>query len=124
MFEARRGALGARLGAIGDLTYSSYLLHFPLMVLVALGLRTAGRSFDLMLTIPGLLGYFAVLAPLSLVCHRRFERPLQRWLRNRLNSEARSGADLHAPRPAPSPAHADVAHVDSTVSGFPSHSSL
>ncbi|MEB0045819.1 MULTISPECIES: acyltransferase [unclassified Pseudomonas] len=76
--------LARRLAWLGDISYASYLLHFPLQIVAAL---LADKFF------PGrsvfyqpwtLLLFFAVLITASLVCHRGFERPLQRWLRQPL----------------------------------------
>lgn len=70
-----------RLAWLGDISYASYLLHFPLQIIAAL---LADKFF------PGravfyqpwtLLLYFAVLISVSLMCHRWFERPMQQWLR-------------------------------------------
>ncbi len=93
LFETRRGGVSARLQTIGDLSYSSYLLHFPLMVIVAFSLSAMHQSPDVMLGLPALAGFFAVLVPLSLVCHHKFERPMQSWLRSQLMPPARSAED-------------------------------
>jgi peptidoglycan/LPS O-acetylase OafA/YrhL len=70
-----------RLAWLGDISYASYLLHFPLQIIAALLADTffAGRSvFYQPWT---LLLFFAVLIGASLICHRWFERPMQQWLR-------------------------------------------
>lgn len=76
------GAAGRAAGVLGNLTYSSYLLHFPLQVGIALACGAAGMAVPwqsrwLWL---GFMGGTLVLAHL---CYRRFELPAQRWLRRR-----------------------------------------
>jgi peptidoglycan/LPS O-acetylase OafA/YrhL len=73
--------IARRLAWLGDISYASYLLHFPLQIIAALLADKffAGRSvFYQPWT---LLLFFAVLISVSLICHRWFERPMQQWLR-------------------------------------------
>lgn len=84
LVECRRGSLGKRLAFLGHISYSAYLLHFPLqLAFVLVGPRFAPGSafYD---TPASLLIYFALLIPLSLACYRHFERPAQSFLRARL----------------------------------------
>jgi peptidoglycan/LPS O-acetylase OafA/YrhL len=79
--ETWRGSLGKRLGFLGEISYSSYLLHFPLQLafaLVAAAWSLERAFFQSPLTL-GL--FFAVLIALSLVSYRWFEAPAQRALR-------------------------------------------
>jgi peptidoglycan/LPS O-acetylase OafA/YrhL len=85
--------LARRLAWLGDISYASYLLHFPLQICAAL---LADKFF------PGrnvfyqpwtLLLFFALLIAASLVCHRWFERPMQRWLRAQ-RRERQAGAEM------------------------------
>ncbi|HYX63347.1 MAG TPA: acyltransferase [Burkholderiales bacterium] len=65
----------AALRFLGDISYSVYLLHFPLQVIF--------NQFDLDFDAPWVLGlFFALLIPLSAASHYGFEMPAQRWLRN------------------------------------------
>lgn len=68
---------------IGDLSYSSYLLHFPLQIIFALTVDALGHSRDLFYSPWMLLLFMSVLVPLSLASHRWFEVPVQRALRTR-----------------------------------------
>lgn len=84
LWEARRGSLGRRLSFLGDISYSTYLLHFPLqMVFLAVVYAiTGGNAF---FSSPWSLAlFFATLIPLSLLSYRCFERPWQSFLRKRL----------------------------------------
>jgi peptidoglycan/LPS O-acetylase OafA/YrhL len=71
------------LEAAGNMTYSSYLLHFPIQLLVALGFAIAGRAlpvydgafFAFYVGVTLLASYFA---------YRWFEAPAQSLLRKRL----------------------------------------
>lgn len=78
-----RGAAPARLLAtLGNLTYSSYLLHFPLQVAIALACAALGRAIPLYSR--GLfLGFVGGAFGLAYVSYRYFERPAQDALRRR-----------------------------------------
>lgn len=73
-----------RFAWLGDISYASYLLHFPLQIIAALladkflpGRGVFYQAWTLVL-------FFAVLIGTSLLCHHAFERPVQRWLRQRV----------------------------------------
>ena len=84
LLESARGTLGKRAAFLGDISYSSYLLHFPLL----LTLNGLARSFGWDRTafyLPGpLLLFLAALLALAWCCHRWFELPAQAYLRSHL----------------------------------------
>ena len=82
--EYRVGPVGKSVSFLGDISYSSYLLHFPLQLLIVV--LTAQFNIDHALYYSGwaMAGFFVVLLTLSLVSHRYFEIPMQRFLRKRL----------------------------------------
>ena len=66
--------------AAGNLTYSSYLLHFPLQLLVAIGVAASGIALPL--TSPlFLLAYLGGTLAVAALSYRLFEVPVQRRLR-------------------------------------------
>lgn len=74
------------LAVIGDISYSSYLLHFSLQILFALTVDHFGAPRSLFYS-PWMLGLFmAVLIPASYACHRWFEMPMQRSIRSGFNN--------------------------------------
>ena len=78
-------ALAHKFSWLGDLSYASYLLHFPLQLTFALVTTGLGISNAFYLSPWALLLFFSILIPLSLGVHHGFEMPAQRWLRKRLN---------------------------------------
>ncbi len=74
-----------RFGVIGDVSYSSYLLHFPLQILFAMAFDALGYNREIFYNTWMLLLFIAVLIPLSFASHRLYEVPLQHWLRRRFN---------------------------------------
>jgi peptidoglycan/LPS O-acetylase OafA/YrhL len=66
---------------LGEISYSSYLLHFPLQLLFALAV--AHGQLPIAVRDSGLFSliYFGLLIVLSLVVFRKFELPMQRLLR-------------------------------------------
>jgi peptidoglycan/LPS O-acetylase OafA/YrhL len=84
LVELHHGVQLRRLAWIGDTTYATYLLHFPLQITVML-IATSGLLGDRLHTQPWLLPtFFAVLLPLAWAVHRWFERPMQDRLRHAL----------------------------------------
>jgi len=80
---------GKRTRLIGDISYSIYLLHFPLqlsiILLVMSGLIHA--EFDKPMTF---IAFFGVVIVVSALSYYRFELPAQRWIRKRYSGR-RSG---------------------------------
>lgn len=96
IIEINDAAIARRIRWIGDITYSSYLLHFPLQLLFVIALFGLGFDvtvFDSALT---LIAFIAILLILSLLAYHHFERPAQRSLRALLMPLASS-------QPAPAP---------------------
>lgn len=90
LIEKVRGSFGARLSFLGDISYSSYLLHFPLqmlLALVAIGLGLGPNFFANPLT---MILFFVVLIGVSQASYHLFEMPAQRKLRERLLRNAPS----------------------------------
>jgi peptidoglycan/LPS O-acetylase OafA/YrhL len=93
LIETRRGSLGKRWSFIGDISYSSYLLHFPLQLTVALAVEKWSIRQDLFYSPYFMLAFFVMLISLSLVSNRYFEVPMQHFLRLRWHGK---GADVAA----------------------------
>lgn len=74
--------VASRFAFIGNLSYSSYLLHFPLQLAFALAVDFADLPRSVFLSSKMLSLFFIVLVPLCLICHRYFEAPLQRSIRD------------------------------------------
>ena len=82
--ETRHRGFGRRYAFLGNLSYSSYLLHFPLQMLTMGLLIQAGATQEVLSSPILLLLFFAVLVAVSLASHKYFEAPAQRYLRNTL----------------------------------------
>ena len=91
LLETRWAGLGRRLAPLGDISYSSYLVHFPLQMLfygVAVAMHREATFFR---TDASLLLFMSALIGLSFASHHWLERPAQRALRARLLAGARTG---------------------------------
>ncbi|RSZ55969.1 acyltransferase [Massilia atriviolacea] len=74
-------------GELGNLTYASYLLHFPLQLYIALACGWLGREVPW--RSPWLfIGFVTATMLLSYWCYRHVERPLQDWIRGRWGAPA------------------------------------
>jgi peptidoglycan/LPS O-acetylase OafA/YrhL len=101
--EAHRGTLGKRVAFLGDISYSSYLLHFPLQLLFVLIASVLAIPNTFFYSPASLCLFFLVLIPVSLGSYRLFERPSQTWLRTRLTGRSSHRAPQRASaKPPPS----------------------
>lgn len=77
------GRAGKLAETLGNTTYASYLIHFPLMLLVITVTQLAGTPIDtgneLLLIV-----WLAIVFALSVLVYRFFERPAQDLIRRRL----------------------------------------
>ena len=64
----------------GNLTYSSYLCHFPLQLGVAIAVAATGVALPVASPL-FLAGYLAVTLVIARLVYERFERPAQAWIR-------------------------------------------
>src|SRR5581483_8643176 len=72
----------------GNMTYSSYLLHFPVQLVIVLGFATAGRPVPVYdVSLFGL--YLATVMLSSYFAYRYFEAPAQSFLREAMCGRAR-----------------------------------
>ncbi|RDL20271.1 peptidoglycan/LPS O-acetylase OafA/YrhL [Pseudomonas sp. URMO17WK12:I10] len=80
---SRWPGLARRWAWLGDISYSSYLTHFPLQIIFAMAFDALALSRAVFYQGWVMVLFFAVLIPLSLATHRYLERPAQAWLRQR-----------------------------------------
>ncbi len=84
LIERSRGSFGKRVAFLGDISYSTYLLHFPLQLLAA-GLAANGIVSGDWFSNPWFLAAFlGALVAASLATYHFFELPMQEFLRRRL----------------------------------------
>jgi peptidoglycan/LPS O-acetylase OafA/YrhL len=95
---ARPNSRALRL--LGQISYSSYLLHFPLQLLIALACVHGVLSLGLVHSAAMLLAFFVILIPLSALAYAHFEMPAQRALRTMLQHKPATEPDI-LPAPAP-----------------------
>lgn len=83
-FDARRWSTG-RLGlALGKVTYSSYLLHVPVQIIVIMLLDGVVGHRDIVSSPFFLIAFVAGVLGISAAAYRYVERPLQQWSRSLL----------------------------------------
>ena len=79
--ETRRGTLGKRISFLGDISYSSYLLHFPLQLATYIVAGQLGLGTSIYYSPLFMIAFFAILILVSLGSYHYFEVPSQRFLR-------------------------------------------
>lgn len=77
------GGRYGRISVLGDISYSTYLLHIPLQIVLALAALSLGLKPHDFMSFPVLVAFLAALIGLGYLSFRFFERPMQRWIRGR-----------------------------------------
>jgi peptidoglycan/LPS O-acetylase OafA/YrhL len=88
------GGRYAGLSFLGDISYSTYMIHFPMQLALALAALRFGWMPKAFQSVGVLAAFYVVLIALGLVSYRGFERPMQRLIRKA------SGAREHSPAAA------------------------
>ena len=83
------GKLGNWIEALGNMTYSSYLIHLPLQLLIVLMLGAFGIAIPFYSPYFFLV-YMALVLFLSRVTYLRFEKPMQDFIRLQAKSLKKS----------------------------------
>jgi len=83
VFESKVRPDLSRLRWVGDISYSTYLIHFPLQILFMLVFSWLGFTAAVFYSPWMLLAFFAVLLLLALASFHWLERPLQKSIRKR-----------------------------------------
>lgn len=91
LVEIDRRPFSKPISWIGDMTYSMYLLHFPLQLAFALAASYGCLQAEFYLTTEYLLLYFSMLIPLSYFTHIALEKPIQVMIRNKFKSGENAG---------------------------------
>lgn len=87
--EAWRGTLGRRIAVLGDISYSSYLLHFPLQLGIAIIVVGLGINTRVFYSQSCMIVFFVLLMTVSLASHRYVEMPAQRYIRRMFAAPSR-----------------------------------
>jgi peptidoglycan/LPS O-acetylase OafA/YrhL len=87
-----KAAVVRRLSFLGDLTYSSYLVHFPIQLILVQLVDMAGWGRTIFSSRLSFVFYLLLIDMVSLALYHAFERPAQNWLRRLLLANARARA--------------------------------
>ena len=91
LYETMSGPVVKKLAFVGHISYSSYLLHFPLQIILLniLFLINKDQPYIFNSTVT-LITFFSALIILSLVSYYFFELPVQNYLRSKSGARNRS----------------------------------
>jgi len=81
--ERVRGRSFRGLGFLGDISYSTYLIHFPMQLTLALIATRLSLTAKFFMQGWVMIAFYAVLIGLGALTYKFFERPMQQWLRGR-----------------------------------------
>jgi peptidoglycan/LPS O-acetylase OafA/YrhL len=81
IFESMAKGFFKKLSILGDISYSSYLLHFPLQLTFATFASVNGIHIDIFKRPVTLAIFFMILIVISMISFHYIEMPLQRYLR-------------------------------------------
>jgi peptidoglycan/LPS O-acetylase OafA/YrhL len=88
-----------RLAFLGNATYASYQLHFPLQLLVVIVMDAVGVDRNVFYSPFVFIAFMLLVFGLSLVVHRQFEMPAQDLIRAGVRYSLKRSAVRQAANP-------------------------
>lgn len=87
---------------LGDITYATYLIHTPIIMMFHLANRAGWVKIDVVYEVWFFVAYMVFVCGVSWLVFKYFERPAQRYIRNAYRSfiERKSGLPIKAVQPA------------------------
>lgn len=82
LMETKNQRMGKKLASLGDISYSTYLLHFPLQLILLNIWSTFAFNPAWFYSISFIAAFFVVLIAVSFLSYHYFEIPMQKHLRN------------------------------------------
>jgi peptidoglycan/LPS O-acetylase OafA/YrhL len=76
------GSFLRRFAFLGNATYSSYLIHFPIQLGMVVIIDALGYSRDIFLNQTAFVAYLVSVVIISLGVYHLFELPAQKWVRD------------------------------------------
>ncbi len=83
LIEVNKGSFLKKISWVGDITYSTYLLHFPLQIVFGLFVSFGYLNFNFYKSPISLIVFFSILISISYFTYNKFERPMQLLLRKK-----------------------------------------
>lgn len=83
LIETSKGAIGKKLSFLGDISYSVYLIHFPLQLAMAMVIIKLEINENIFYSSWFMGAFFGFLILLSLISYHYFEMPMQNTLREK-----------------------------------------
>jgi peptidoglycan/LPS O-acetylase OafA/YrhL len=80
--ESWRGTFGKRAAFLGDISYSTYMIHFPLQMVFIITAHVLHFPTTFFSRPLSMLLFFVTLIPLSLASYHFLERPAQKYFRS------------------------------------------
>lgn len=81
LYQAGHIEAGRSLRTIGDITYATYLIHFPIQLILIFADQTLGLSIDYASPL-FLIGFLAIVVLTGTAVYHYFEKPSQKFLRS------------------------------------------
>jgi peptidoglycan/LPS O-acetylase OafA/YrhL len=98
-----RGRWVLRASILGNMTYSSYLLHFPFQICLALAVDSSGWTRSIFSHVSVAVGYFVGTLLISYWTYERFERAAQMKIRSLVLTDSVSTGQVTPTRSALNP---------------------
>ena len=91
--EIQHGVTNGFLKLLGRISYSSYMIHFPLQIILVFLMKKLGLSTDFFYSPLSIPAFYSILIPLSLATYYFLEKPCQRAIRSRFRMSPSTNPD-------------------------------